>query len=101
VLPGPALGPAFGPALGPALGPGFGGVARTADVVDAGGGLIRVVPTDDAVAEREPHTVRRSMDIVRARLKEVGVEATVEATGTRRIAIRLWDQGDPLRLRTP
>src|SRR5262249_55051741 len=48
--------------------------ARPADVVDAGGGLIRVTPTDDALAEREQQIIDRLMPMLRARMNAIGVD---------------------------
>jgi preprotein translocase subunit SecD len=62
--------------------------ARPADVVDAGGGLIRVTPTDDALAEREQQIIDRLVPIIRARMNMMGFDGTVEQKGARRIAIQ-------------
>jgi preprotein translocase subunit SecD len=64
------------------------GGARPADVVDAGGGLIRVTPTDDALAERERQIIDREMLMAKARMSNLGVDGTVEQKGARRIAIQ-------------
>jgi preprotein translocase subunit SecD len=71
--------------------------ARPADVVDAGRGLIRVTPTDDALAEREQQTIDRLMPIVKARMNAMGIGGTVEQKGARRIAIQAPGIGDPQR----
>ena len=71
--------------------------ARPADVVDAGGGLIRVTPTDDALAEREQQIIDRLMPTVKARMNDMGIDGTVEQKGARRIAIEVPGIGDPQR----
>jgi preprotein translocase subunit SecD len=63
--------------------------ARPADVVDAGGGLIRVTPTDDALAERERQIIDRLIRIVKARMNDMGIDGTVEQKGARRFAIEV------------
>jgi preprotein translocase subunit SecD len=55
--------------------------ARPADVVDAGGGLIRVTPTDDLLAEREQQIMNRLVPEAKWRMSEVGVDGTVEQKG--------------------
>jgi preprotein translocase subunit SecD len=73
----------------------FNGV-RPVDVVDAGGGLIRVTPTDAALAERERQVVDMSIQIIRARML---VDATVRREGSR-IMLQMPGIGDPRRLGT-
>jgi preprotein translocase subunit SecD len=73
----------------------FGG-ARPADVVDAGGGLIRVTPTDGALAEREQQIVDRLMPILRARMNDIRLEGSVEQRGAGLIAIQVL--GHPSRI---
>jgi preprotein translocase subunit SecD len=63
--------------------------ARPADVVDAGGGLIRVTPTDDALAEREQQIIDRLIPIMKARMNRMGIDGTVEQKGARRFAIEV------------
>jgi preprotein translocase subunit SecD len=46
--------------------------ARPADVVDAGGGLIHVTPTDDALPEREQQIIDRLIRIAKARMNDMG-----------------------------
>jgi preprotein translocase subunit SecD len=72
--------------------------ARSADVVDAGGGLIRVTPTDDALAEREQQTIDRLIPIVKSRMNAMGLHGAVEQKGARRIAIQAPGIDDPRRL---
>jgi preprotein translocase subunit SecD len=71
--------------------------ARPADVVDAGGGLIRVTPTDDALAEREQQIIDRLMPIMKARMNNMGLHGAVEQKGVGHIAIQLPEIGDPRR----
>jgi preprotein translocase subunit SecD len=64
----------------------FNGV-RPVDVTDAGGGLIRLTPTEAGVREYEPPIANQSVWIMRARL--MGVPATVEREGAWRIRVDL------------
>jgi hypothetical protein len=70
---------------------------RPANVVDAGGGLIRLTPTDDALAEREQQIIDGLMPVVKARMNNMGLHGTVEQKGARRIAIQAPGIGDPQR----
>jgi preprotein translocase subunit SecD len=78
----------FGAALGKLreLSRAFNGV-RPVEVTDAGGGLIRVTPTEAGVREYEPPIVDQSIGNIRARL--FGVPATVEREGANRIRIQV------------
>jgi preprotein translocase subunit SecD len=64
----------------------FNGV-RPVEVTDAGGGLIRVTPTEAGVREYEPPIVDQSIGNIRARL--FGVSATVEREGAWRIRVQV------------
>ncbi len=72
---------------------------RTLEVTDAGGGLIRVSPTDAAVIERARQTVDQSIPIIEKRINELGlVEPTIQREGTDRILVQVPGLGDPRRL---
>jgi preprotein translocase subunit SecD len=72
---------------------------RTLDIADAGGGLIRLTPTDAANIERARQTVDQSIPIIEKRINELGlVEPTVQREGTDRILVEVPGLGDPRRL---
>lgn len=68
----------------------FNGV-RAAEVTDAGGGLIRVIPTEASIQEYEQPVTNRRIDDIRARL--FGVPANVEREGPWRVRVQVLDQG--------
>ena len=73
----------------------FNGV-RSVDLVDAGGGLVRLTPTDAAMLERTRQTIDRSVSIIEARINEIGlVGPTVQRQGTDRILVQVPGRGDP------
>ena len=72
---------------------------RTLEVVDAGGGLVRVTPSDAAMIERTRQTIDQSVPIIEKRINELGlVEPTVQRQGTDRILVQVPGLGDPRRL---
>jgi preprotein translocase subunit SecD len=76
----------------------FNGV-RPVDVADAGGGLIRVTPTDAALAEREQQIVNQSISIIQKRMSELAlVGGAVWQEGAGRIALQMPGVTDPTRL---
>jgi preprotein translocase subunit SecD len=64
----------------------FNGV-RAAEVTDAGGGLIRVIPTEASIQEYEQPITNRSVGDIRARL--FGVPANVEREGPWRVRVQM------------
>jgi preprotein translocase subunit SecD len=75
----------------------FNGV-RTVDVVDAGGGLVRLTPTEAAVTEREQRIIDQSIRIIENRVNDVGLlKGTVQREGTDRILLQVPGIGDPRR----
>jgi preprotein translocase subunit SecD len=69
------------------------------DVTDAGGGLIRLAPTEAATTERIRQTVDQAIPIIERRVNELGlVEPTVEREGIDRILVQVPGLGDPQRL---
>lgn len=73
----------------------FNGV-RPLDVVDAGDGLIRLTPTEDAITEREQQTINQSIPVIEKRISESGlVTATVQRQGNHRILFQVPGGGDP------
>ena len=72
---------------------------RTLEVTDAGGGLIRLTPTEAATNERIRQTVEQSIPIIEKRVNELGlVEPTVQRQGIDRILVQVPGLGDPQRL---
>jgi preprotein translocase subunit SecD len=72
---------------------------RTLEVADAGGGLIRLTPSEAANIERARQTVDQSIPIIEKRINELGlVEPTVQREGTDRILVEVPGLGDPRRL---
>src|SRR5271163_4465154 len=63
---------------------------RTLEITDAGGGLIRLTPTDAAVNERIRQTIEQSIPIVEKRINELGlVEPTIQRQGSDRILVQV------------
>jgi SecD/SecF fusion protein len=76
-----------------------GGGARSLEVVDAGGGLVRLTPTEAAMTERTRQTIEQSVPIIERRINELGlVEPTVQRQGTDRILVQVPGLGDPQKL---
>jgi preprotein translocase subunit SecD len=72
---------------------------RTLEITDAGGGLVRLVPTEAAMTERTRATIDQSVPIIERRINELGlVEPTVQRQGTDRILVQVPGLGDPRRL---
>jgi len=72
---------------------------RTIDVTDAGAGLIRLIPSDAAMTERQRQTVDQSIPIIEKRINELGlVEPTIQREGVDRILVQVPGLGDPRRL---
>src|SRR5215475_5689538 len=72
---------------------------RTLDVTDAGGGLVRITPTDAAMVERTRQTIDQSIPIIEKRINELGlVEPTIQRQGSDRILVQVPGLGDPQRL---
>jgi preprotein translocase subunit SecD len=73
---------------------------RSVDVVDAGGGLIRLTPTQPAIVERIRQAVEQSIQIVERRVNELGtVEPTIQREGVDRILVQVPGLQDPSRLK--
>ncbi len=73
---------------------------RSVDVVDAGGGLIRLTPTQPAVVERMRQAVEQSIQIVERRVNELGtVEPTIQREGVDRVLVQVPGLQDPSRLK--
>ena len=73
---------------------------RTIDIVDAGGGLIRLKPTQPAILERIRQSVDQSIQIVERRVNELGtVEPSIQRQGLDRILVQVPGLQDPSRLK--
>ncbi len=73
---------------------------RTLEVVDAGGGLIRLTPTEPAIIERIRQAVDQSIQIVERRVNELGtVEPSIQRQGVDRILVQVPGLQDPSRLK--
>jgi preprotein translocase subunit SecD len=73
---------------------------RSVDVVDAGGGLFRLTPTEPAITERIRQAVDQSIQIVERRVNELGtVEPSIQRQGSDRILVQVPGLQDPARLK--
>jgi preprotein translocase subunit SecD len=73
---------------------------RSLDVTDAGGGLIRVVPTEPALLDRIRQAVDQSIQIVERRVNELGtVEPLIQRQGADRVLVQVPGLQDPQRLK--
>src|SRR5262249_31559521 len=72
---------------------------QTVDLVEAGGGLVRLTPTEAAMNERVRQTVESSIPIIEKRINELGlVDPIVQRQGVDRILVQVPGLGDPSRL---
>jgi preprotein translocase subunit SecD len=72
---------------------------RTVDVVDAGGGLIRLTVTEPAIIERIRQAVEQSIQIIERRVNQLGlVEPSIQRQGIDRILVQVPGLGDPRQL---
>jgi preprotein translocase subunit SecD len=73
---------------------------RSVEVVDAGGGLFRLTPTEPAVTERIRQSVEQSIQIVERRVNELGtVEPLIQRQGIDRVLVQVPGLQDPQRLK--
>ncbi|MPZ58827.1 MAG: protein translocase subunit SecD [Rhizobiales bacterium] len=73
---------------------------RSVDIVDAGGGLFRLTPTEPAIVERIRQAVDQSIQIVERRVNELGtVEPSIQRQGVDRILVQVPGLQDPARLK--
>jgi preprotein translocase subunit SecD len=72
---------------------------RTLDVTEAGGGLVRLAPTEAANNERVRQTIEQSIPIIEKRVNGLGlVEPTIQRQGVDRVLVQVPGLGDPRRL---
>ena len=70
------------------------------EVVNAGGGVIRLTPTQPAIVERIRQSVEQSIQIVEKRVNELGtVEPSIQREGVDRILVQVPGLQDPSRLK--
>lgn len=73
---------------------------RSVDIVDAGGGLIRLTPTEPAINERIRQSVDQSIQIIERRVNELGtVEPLIQRQGADRVLVQVPGLQDPSRLK--
>jgi preprotein translocase subunit SecD len=73
---------------------------RSVDVIDAGGGVVRLTPTEPAILERIRQSVEQSIQIVERRVNELGtVEPSIQRQGLDRILVQVPGLQDPSRLK--
>jgi preprotein translocase subunit SecD len=70
-------------------------VVRDFDVVDAGSGVVRLTPTEAAIAELTRLSVVSAMPMIEQRVSWVSVKATVQRQGVDRILVQVPGYGDP------
>jgi preprotein translocase subunit SecD len=73
---------------------------RTIDIVEGGGGLIRLTPTQPAMLERIRQSVEQSIQIIERRVNELGlVEPNIQRQGVDRVLVQVPGLQDPTRLK--
>ncbi|MEA2992396.1 MAG: preprotein translocase subunit SecD [Alphaproteobacteria bacterium] len=73
---------------------------RSLEINDAGGGLIRLIPTEPAIVERVRQAVEQSIQIIERRVNELGtVEPLIQRQGIDRILVQVPGLQDPTRLK--
>src|SRR5262249_34608143 len=73
---------------------------RSLEVVDVGGGLIRLTPTQPALIERIRQAVEQSIQIIERRVNELGtVEPVIQREGVDRVLVQVPGLQDPQRLK--
>lgn len=65
------------------------------DVVDAGGGLVRLTPTEAAISVRARVTVANVAPIIENRSNLLGIKPTIQRQGSDRILVQVPGLGDP------
>jgi preprotein translocase subunit SecD len=75
------------------------GTQRSVDIVDVGGGVIRLTVTEAALLERTRQTVEQSITIIEHRVNDLGtVEPSIQRQGADRILVQVPGLQDPKRL---
>jgi len=83
------------------IGGAFGGNGqRSLDVMDAGGGLIRLTVSEAAIRERVRQAVDQSIQIIERRVNELGtVEPLIQRQGADRVLVQVPGLQDPTHLK--
>ena len=72
---------------------------RTLEVTEAGGGLVRLAPTEAATNERIRQSIEQSIPIIEKRVNGLGlVEPTIQRQGIDRVLVQVPGLGDPQAL---
>ncbi|MBV8745949.1 MAG: protein translocase subunit SecD, partial [Xanthobacteraceae bacterium] len=72
------------------------GGSRSLDVSDAGGGLIRLTVTPEAMTDRLRQVLEQTVPIIEKRVNELGlVEPTIQREGGDRVLVQVPGLGDP------
>src|SRR5580704_11758307 len=75
------------------------GSQRSVDIVDVGGGVIRLTVTEAALLDRTRQTVEQSIQIIEHRVNDLGtVEPSIQRQGVDRILVQVPGLQDPKRL---
>src|SRR4029453_7081125 len=70
--------------------------ARTLDIENVGGGVVRLTPTEPAIIERIRQVVDQSVEIIGKRVNQLGlVEPSIQRQGNDRILVQVPGLGDP------
>src|SRR2546429_7946886 len=73
--------------------------ARSVDIENVGGGVVRLSPTEPALLERVRQVVDQSVEIIGKRVNQLGlVEPSIQRQGNDRILVRVPGPGDPQQL---
>jgi len=79
---------------------GIAGGGLNLTIEDAGNGLITLTPTEEAINDLVDSAVKQSIEIVRRRVNETGVnEPSIQRQGAERILIQLPGVDDPDRIK--
>jgi preprotein translocase subunit SecD len=73
--------------------------ARSVDIENVGGGVVRLSPTEPALLERIRQVVDQSVEIIGKRVNQLGlVEPSIQRQGNDRILVQVPGLGDPQQL---
>src|SRR5215510_8041674 len=73
--------------------------ARSLDIENVGGGVVRLTPTEPALLERVRQAVDQSVEILGRRVNAMGlVEPSIQRQGNDRILVQVPGLGDPQQL---
>src|ERR671937_3202284 len=73
--------------------------ARSLDIENVGGGVVRLSPTEPALLERVRQVVDQSVEIIGKRVNQLGlVEPSIQRQGNNRILVQVPGLGDPQQL---